>query len=147
VKVNRSFGGICRLRLQARKVTKEGITRSRRRSERLGPEVTSARETNPTSYGMGWIDKHTCQSIRSFSCSKKRLNQSVWRKITNVLHVIPNISCSSADLFSVLSLALSGGNDFNQPERIVSVVANNEIDWQSPPLLEGNANIINLKNE
>jgi hypothetical protein len=65
----------------------------------------------------------------------------------SVLHVIPNISCISADLFNVLSLAHSAGNDFNQPERIVSVVANNETDWQSPPLLEGNANIINLKNE
>jgi hypothetical protein len=45
-----------------------------------------------------------------------------------VLHAIPNISCISADLFNVLSLAQSAGNDFNQPELIVLVVANNERD-------------------
>jgi hypothetical protein len=44
----------------------------------------------------------------------------------------------------VLSLSLSAGSTFNQPARIVSFVTNNETDCG--PLLEGNANIINLEN-
>lgn len=77
MKVNRSFEGIYRLRLQARKVTKDGITRSKRRSERLHPEVTTKRNSDPTSYGIG-VDRRAHMPVNWIAFfSKKQLNQSV----------------------------------------------------------------------